>query len=158
MGGMPGTGSSMPGMPGMGAMPGMPGSGAPGNPGPGSRLGFPPTEPTSIPSVPSMQIEEYFQCSKCGAKLTKQESSGTSCPHCNTVWGFKQDQFGNKTMTAAGRGQISSIGAAIVIVILLGVVVFIGLFIGIIVAIVKATSSGGARPPHPQQMPQQRYY
>ena len=156
-GAMPGIGS----MPGSGAMPGMgtmPGSGGMGSSGPGAAPGFSSMGPTSIPSGPSMQLEEFFECSKCGAKLTKQESSGTSCPRCNATWGFKQDQFGNKTMTTAGRGQVSTVAAVVVVVVLLGMIVFVALFIGIIVAIVKATNSSGNRPPHPQQMPQQRYY
>jgi hypothetical protein len=159
-GGLPGMGppgASIPSggaMPGMGSMPGTSGMGATG---PGNNPGFSSMEQTSIPG-PNIQIEEYFQCSKCGAKLTKQESLGTSCPRCNATWGFKQDQFGNKTMTSAGRGQVTSIAAIIVVVVLVGVIVFIALFVGIIVAIVKATSSNTPRPVHPQQMPQQRYY
>ena len=58
-------------------------------------------------------------------------------------------------MTNAARGQFGTVGAVIVIFVLLGTVVFIALFVGIIVAIVKATS-GSARPAQP--MPQQRYY
>jgi hypothetical protein len=161
--GLPGAGS-MPGMPGRGEMPGMPGAGSmPGMPGVGgmpgadrmasSNFGSGPEMP-SIPSGPSIQFEEFFECSKCGAKLTKAESTGTSCPRCNATWGFKQDQFGNKTLTTAGRGQVSSMVAVVVIVVLLGMVAFIALIIGIIVAIVKAAN----RPRQPQQMPQQRYY
>ena len=148
-GAMTGPGMSGPGMSGPGAMPGS---------FPGGRM--PTMEPTSIPpihgpSFPGVQIEEYFECSQCKAKLTKAEASGSSCPRCQTTWGYKQDEFGNKTMTAAGRSQISSVGAVIVIFVLLGTVVFIALFVGIIVAIVKAASA----PTRPQQpMPQQRYY
>ncbi|MFN0020940.1 MAG: hypothetical protein ACKVP0_21990 [Pirellulaceae bacterium] len=61
-------------------------------------------------------------------------------------------------MTSAGRGQVTSIAAIIVVAVLVGVIVFIALFVGIIVVIVKATSSNSSRPVHPQQMPQQRYY
>jgi hypothetical protein len=168
MGTMPGTGA----MPGMGAMPapgamagmgsmpgagGMPGSGGMGGSSMGSGPRMPSMERASIPSIPNIQFEEYFECSKCGAKLTKQETSGTSCPRCNATWGFKQDQFGNKTLTTAGRGQVSAGVAVAIVVVLLGMVVFIALFIGIIVAIVKATNSSGARPPYPQQFPQRRY-
>ncbi len=145
----------------------MGGTGAIGGPGgmggagsfPGARM--PGMETTSIPSLPShsgIQVEEYFECSKCKAKLTKLEASGTTCPRCSTTWGFKQDEFGNKQMTNVlgdQYGKVGKMGAVIVIFVLLGTVVFIALFVGIIIAIVKATS-GSARPP--QQMPQQRYY
>ena len=144
------------GMMGQGMGPGMGGTGPGMSSFPGARM--PGMEPASIPPVsnfPSVQIEEYFECSKCKAKLTKLEASGSTCPRCNTTWGFKQDEFGNKTMTSAGRSQMSSVGAVIVIFVLLGLVVFIALFVGIIVAIVKAASAP-VRPPQP--MPQQRYY
>lgn len=162
-GGMPMPGMMPPtaSMPPAGAMPGMasiPGTSGYGGSGFAPSPESPPMDRTSMASSPSMQLEEYFQCSKCNAKLTRQESLGTSCPHCNATWGFKQDQFGNKTMTAAGKGQISSIAAVIVIFVFLGVVVFIALFVGIIFAIVKATSSNAPRPVQPQHMPQQRYY
>ena len=107
------------------------------------------------PTLPSMQLEEGYQCSKCGARISKLEAGGTTCPHCHAIWGYKQDEFGNKTMTAAGRG-LSSVGIVIGIFVLLGMVVFFALFIGIIVAIVKAASAP-SRPPQPQPM-QQRYY
>ena len=175
--GLAGTGGGMapPGMGGgMAPLPGTVGSGGMGSPagmmgqgmgpgmgggmGPGMGARMPGMEPASTPqspSFPGVQVEEYFECSKCKAKLTKQEASGSTCPRCNTTWGFKQDEFGNKTMTSAGRSQMSSVGAVIVIFVLLGLVVFVALFVGIIVAIVKAASAP-ARPPQP--MPQQRYY
>ena len=168
-GGMsPGIGTGMAPLPGTAGSGGMsppagmmtPGMGAGAGPGMGSFPGarMPGMEPASIPPVsnfPGVQIEEYFECSKCKAKLTKLEASGSTCPRCNTTWGFKQDEFGNKTMTSAGRSQMSSVGAVIVIFVLLGLVVFIALFVGIIVAIVKAASA----PVRPQQpVPQQRYY
>ena len=154
-GAMGGPGGMIPpaGMMGQGMGPGMG-----GGMGPGMGARMPGMEPTSIPqnpNFPGVQIEEYFECSKCKAKLTKLEASGSICPRCNTTWGFKQDEYGNKTMTSAGRSQMSSVGAVIVIFVLLGLVVFIALFVGIIVAIVKAASAP-ARPPQP--MPQQRYY
>jgi len=54
-------------------------------------------------------------------------------------------------MTSAGRSQVTSIAAIIVVVVLVGVIVFIALFVGIIVAIVKATSSNAPRPVHPSK-------
>jgi len=153
-GGMSGPGSMTSGMPATSMNPGM-------SSFPGSRMSnMPSMEPASIPPLPStnfpsMEVEEYYQCSKCNARLSKLEVSGTSCPRCNTVWGFKQDAFGNKTMTTAGRGQVGAAGTIILVFVLLGVVVFISLFIGIIVAIVKAASANAAPPPQP--MPT-RYY
>ncbi|MGI8982238.1 MAG: hypothetical protein ACR2FY_23645 [Pirellulaceae bacterium] len=164
-GGGLGSSDRMPGMgmPPSGGMPGM----IPESPDlAGSGLGsfprsrLPSLEPASIPPIssptfPGMQMEEYYQCSKCNAKLSKLEAAGSSCPRCNATWGFKQDQFGRKTMTAAGSGQMATVGVVIVIFVLVGMAVVIAVFIGIIVAIVKAASAP-ARPPQP--MPQQRYY
>ncbi len=142
----------------------MPGgiSGPGGMSGPGMdpfpRTRIPSMEPAAIPPMPSfpaMQMEEGYQCSKCNAQLTKLEAAGSTCPRCKTVWGFKQDEFGNKTMTAAGRGQLGSVGAIIIVFVLVGTVIFIALFVGIIVAIVKAASSSASPPP---PMSQQRYY
>lgn len=143
-----------------GAMPGMiPESPDMGGSGldsfPRSRM--PSLDPASIPPIPSptfpsMEMEEYFQCFKCNAELSKLEAAGSSCPRCKATWGFKQDQFGRKTMTSAGSGKMAAVG-----VVLAGMAVFIAVFIGIIVAIVK-TASAPARPPHPQPLSQQRYY
>ena len=153
------------GMAPSGAMPGMiPESPDMGGSGldsfPRSRM--PSLDPASIPPIPSptfpsMEMEPYYQCSKCNAKLSKLEAAGSSCPRCNATWGFKQDQFGRKTMTSAGSGKMATVGVIIVVFVLVGMAVFIAVFIGIIVAIVK-TASAPSRPPHPQPMPQQRYY
>ena len=144
----------------MGGPAGMMGAGMGPGMGPGSFPGsrMPAIEPASVPQAPTMQIEETFECSKCKAKLTKLEAAGSSCPRCSAAWGFKQDQFGNKTMTAAGRSQIGTVAAVIVIFVILGVVVFIALFVGIIVAIVKAATAGSRSSYPPPPMPQQRYY
>jgi SLA1 homology domain 1, SHD1 len=150
-GGMAGPGRMPePGMiPGM--MPAQTGLGGPGmDPYPRSpmRSMEPPILPTiSNPAIPSTQVEVYM-CSKCQANLTKLEAMGSVCPRCNTVWGFKQDAFGNKTVTAGGSGRFATVGV-VVIFVLLGMVVFITLFIVITVAIVKAGMS-----PTPQQQPQ----
>ena len=132
------------GMPGMGSTP----SSMPG------RMDTASMPPIQGPNFSDTLIQEVFQCSKCKAQLTKAEASGSTCPRCNTTWGYKQDEFGNKTMTAAGRTQLGSAGAVIVVFVLLGMVVFLALFVGIVVAVVKAAT--GSRPPQP--MPQQRYY
>lgn len=155
---MPGMGMSPPG--GMSGMipesPNMGGSGLDSFP----RSRMPSVDPASIPPIPSPNfpsIKEGYQCSKCNAILSELEAAGSSCPRCNATWGFKQDQFGRKTMTSAGSGKMATVGVIIVIFVLVGMAVFIAVFIGIIVAIVKMASAP-ARPPHPQPMPQQRYY
>lgn len=142
--------------PGMGT--GMSPSGM-GGAGMGSMPRMPSMEPASIPPLgpqnfPSIHMEEVYECSKCRAQLTKLEAAGSTCPRCNTTWGYKQDELGRKTMTAAGRTQMTSAGGIIVVFVLLGLVVFFALFIGIIVAVVKAATATRSPPP----IPQQRYY
>jgi hypothetical protein len=165
--GMPGTMGGAPGMAGGGMGPaagmaaGMGPGGMPSGMG-GAAMGAraPTMEPASIPSFenpsfPNIHMEEVYECSKCRVQLTKLEAAGSTCPRCNTTWGYKQDELGRKTMTAAGRSQMGSAGAIIVVFVLLGLVVFFALFIGIIVAVVKAATAPRS---HQQPMPQQRYY
>ena len=148
-----GAGMSPAGMtlPGMGSA-GIGGSGTSSMPG----SSFPGMGPASIPAIPdptfsTPTFEQIYSCSSCGARISQAEVSLSKCPHCGITWGYKLDQFGNKTMTSAG-GNLATVGIVIVIFVLLGVIVFIALFVGIIVAIVKATAAP-ARPPQPQ-----RYY
>lgn len=126
----------------------MPGSTIPGmNPPPSPTVTFPDLPEPTFPT-----FERSYQCSGCNAKISEAESSLSKCPHCGTLWGFKQDQFGRKTMTSVGSGRAATIGIVIVVFVILGMIVFVALFVGIIVAIVRAASAAPS-PPQPQ-----RYY
>ncbi|HUE71948.1 MAG TPA: hypothetical protein VMP01_13765 [Pirellulaceae bacterium] len=129
--------------------PGLPGSGA--NPGPGITppfgggtnipTGFPessfPRDPVTgtFPSGPTFQ--QILRCTGCNREISQDQSKLDRCPHCNTIWVYKEDSSGQRQMTAGGvRNLAIGIFVGIVVVVLGGVAGFIG----ILVAIVRAVS------------------
>lgn len=87
-----------------------------------------------LPAAPA--VRQVYRCSGCQRDISEAESSQTKCPHCGTLWIYKDDGSGNKQFTGVASGRNMAIGLLAVIgIIVLGAV---GGFIGIIAAIVRA--------------------
>jgi rubrerythrin len=83
------------------------------------------------------------KCSNCQHDITRNESQGTNCPYCNTVWTYKEDQFGRKKYTGAVDANVMAKGVGVLAVVGAVVVGGFGIFIAIIVAIVRSIANAG---------------
>jgi DNA-directed RNA polymerase subunit RPC12/RpoP len=96
-----------------------------------------PTQPITpgIPSSPTFQ--QVYKCSGCNREISQDQSKLDRCPHCKTIWIYKQDASGKREMSAGSlRNLAVGVFVGIVVVVLGGVVGVIG----IIVAVVRAVS------------------
>lgn len=160
--GLPGAGT-LPGTSGPATIPtpsaGIPGT-MPGGAGPGMSSGigsgtgsgasFPssphesqfPTRATGPDFPASPMSEQVYKCTGCSREISEAQSKLDKCPYCNTIWVYKDDGTGNKTMTAGSvRNLAIGLFAGIIVVVLGGVAGFIG----IIVAVVRAVSRPAPR-------------
>ena len=96
---------------------------------------FPNLASTSPDLSAAPAVQQVYRCSGCQREISESESSQTKCPHCGTLWIYKDDGSGNKQFTGVASGRNMAIGLLTVIgIIVLGAV---GGFIGIIAAIVR---------------------
>jgi DNA-directed RNA polymerase subunit RPC12/RpoP len=87
-----------------------------------------------LPAGPTFQ--QVYKCSGCQREISEAESSLTKCPHCGTLWIYKEDGSGNKQYSGVASPRSMAVGLLVVVgIIVLGAV---GGFIGIIAAIVRA--------------------
>jgi DNA-directed RNA polymerase subunit RPC12/RpoP len=128
--------------PGPGFGPGQTFGNGPSFPSGSSSPGFPTSPATStFPTSPAFPtgptFEQVYKCSGCSREISQEQSKLDRCPYCKTLWVYKDDGTGSKTITSGGvRNLAIGLGVGIVVVILGGVAGFIG----IIVAIVRAVS------------------
>ena len=83
------------------------------------------------------------KCSKCFHSISQEESHGSSCPYCNAVWTYKEDQFGKKTFTGAVDSGAVAKGVGVLVVIGVVVAGVFAAFIAIVVAIVRSIANAG---------------